>query len=95
MIAKNLSRYPLLAAVSAIGFFGNAQAATPVFINEIHYDNDDADKRLMRNRVCMDIFLLIWKLFGRQLSEIYLSLGLKFKTFFQENSICLEYQEAG
>ena len=43
MIAKKLSRYPLLAAVSAIGFIGNAQAATPVFINEIHYDNVGAD----------------------------------------------------
>lgn len=43
MIAKSLSRYPLLVAVGAIGFIGNAQAATPVFINEIHYDNAGAD----------------------------------------------------
>ncbi len=43
MIAKSLSRYPLLVAVGAIGFIGNAQAATPVFINEIHYDNVGAD----------------------------------------------------
>ncbi|WP_026601541.1 ExeM/NucH family extracellular endonuclease [Methylomonas sp. 11b] len=43
MIAKHIRSYPLLAAVSALSFFGNAQAATPVFINEIHYDNGGAD----------------------------------------------------
>lgn len=43
MIAKTIRSYPLLAAVSAMSFFGNAQAATPVFINEIHYDNGGAD----------------------------------------------------
>lgn len=43
MIANNLSRYPLLAVVTAIGFFGTAQAASPVFINEIHYDNVGTD----------------------------------------------------
>ncbi|UOA10894.1 ExeM/NucH family extracellular endonuclease [Methylobacter sp. S3L5C] len=43
MIAKSLSRYPLLVAVGAIGFIGNAQAVTPVFINEIHYDNAGTD----------------------------------------------------
>ena len=43
MIAKSLSRYPLLVALSALSSFGNAQAATPVFINEIHYDNAGAD----------------------------------------------------
>ncbi|AMK75570.1 MULTISPECIES: ExeM/NucH family extracellular endonuclease [Methylomonas] len=42
MIAKHKRSYPLLAAVSALGFFGNAQAATPVFINEIHYDDNGA-----------------------------------------------------
>ncbi|MBD9361470.1 ExeM/NucH family extracellular endonuclease [Methylomonas fluvii] len=43
MIAKHIRSYPLLAAVSALSFFGNAQAATPVFINEIHYDNAGTD----------------------------------------------------
>lgn len=43
MTSKNLSRYSLLAAIGAIGLCGNAQAATPVFINEIHYDNSGAD----------------------------------------------------
>ncbi|OAI05415.1 hypothetical protein A1353_11555 [Methylomonas methanica] len=43
MIAKHIRSYPLLAAVSALAVFGNAQAATPVFINEIHYDNAGAD----------------------------------------------------
>ncbi|CAD6880711.1 Extracellular deoxyribonuclease PA3909 (required for catabolism of external DNA) [Methylomonas albis] len=43
MIAKNMRSFPLLAAVSTLGFFGNAQAATPVFINEIHYDNSGTD----------------------------------------------------
>ncbi|MDD1621462.1 MAG: ExeM/NucH family extracellular endonuclease [Methylococcaceae bacterium] len=42
MTAKILSRFPLLAAIGAIGLFGNAQAATPVFINEIHYDDNGA-----------------------------------------------------
>ncbi|WP_445366535.1 ExeM/NucH family extracellular endonuclease [Methylomonas sp. BW4-1] len=42
MIAKHIRSYPLLAAVSALSFFGNAQAATPVFINEIHYDDSGA-----------------------------------------------------
>ncbi|MCQ8118624.1 ExeM/NucH family extracellular endonuclease [Methylomonas rosea] len=43
MIAKHIRSYPLLAALSALSFFGNAQAATPVFINEIHYDNAGTD----------------------------------------------------
>ncbi|MEI6335118.1 MAG: ExeM/NucH family extracellular endonuclease [Methylococcaceae bacterium] len=43
MTAKSISRYPLLVALSAISSFGNAQAATPVFINEIHYDNVGTD----------------------------------------------------
>ncbi|WP_240617941.1 hypothetical protein [Methylomonas sp. Kb3] len=43
MIAKHIRSYPLLAAVSALSCFGNAQAATPVFINEIHYDNAGTD----------------------------------------------------
>ncbi|MDT4288007.1 ExeM/NucH family extracellular endonuclease [Methylomonas sp. MO1] len=42
MIAKHIRSYPLLAAVSTLSFFGNAQAATPVFINEIHYDDSGA-----------------------------------------------------
>ena len=43
MTAKSISRYPLLVALSALSSFGYAQAATPVFINEIHYDNAGTD----------------------------------------------------
>lgn len=41
MIANQFSRLPLLAAMAAIG--AAAEAATPVFINEIHYDNAGSD----------------------------------------------------
>lgn len=43
MTSHPFCRYPLLAAIGAIGVLSNAQAATPVFINEIHYDNVGAD----------------------------------------------------
>ncbi|BBL57424.1 ExeM/NucH family extracellular endonuclease [Methylomonas koyamae] len=43
MIANQFSRLPLLAAIAAIGVSANAEAATPVFINEIHYDNAGSD----------------------------------------------------
>ena len=38
-----LRRYPLLVAVSSLSWLAPAQAATPVFINEIHYDNSGVD----------------------------------------------------
>ncbi|MDT4329627.1 ExeM/NucH family extracellular endonuclease [Methylomonas sp. MS20] len=34
---------PALTTLAALGLFGGAQAATPVFINEIHYDNTGTD----------------------------------------------------
>ncbi len=43
MIAKKISRYSLPVTLCAIGFCGEALAATPVFINEIHYDNVGSD----------------------------------------------------
>ncbi|OAI10476.1 hypothetical protein A1507_04125 [Methylomonas koyamae] len=43
MIANQFSRLPLLAAIAAIGVSASAEAATPVFINEIHYDNAGSD----------------------------------------------------
>lgn len=43
MIANQFGRLPLLAAMAAIGVSASAEAATPVFINEIHYDNAGSD----------------------------------------------------
>ncbi|WP_445371331.1 ExeM/NucH family extracellular endonuclease [Methylomonas sp. HW2-6] len=43
MIATPLSRLPLLAALGALATSVTAEAATPVFINEIHYDNTGTD----------------------------------------------------
>jgi hypothetical protein len=43
MIVKTIGRYPLFAAIGALACLGSAHAATPVFINEIHYDNVGTD----------------------------------------------------